>query len=322
MRDMNLEAAIWHLFTSTEFFEDAARECEKTMEWFGTLAVKRHVANLGRNNQIYDTLKRRASEFRRGADLAKLGDYEFIWEISDSIRGDARGFMEQALHSWMTDTEEREFNNVRVARILAYSSQITSALNNAMTAADSFLDSDPECPERADDDDGFPGDAIVQVYTSYSELYEEGFWRLPVPLPEYRIDSSIVCKTGDIAPSTGVWYPATGLEKHSLTFAIEGLRMPPAFRVLRTEEELEAEGIWSGAETVAVATTWHPVAPVLARSAVEKDLWAKAGEPCPKAGIWQASDVTASERAFSTGETMVNLGSAYGLTVWRRLRDS
>lgn len=321
MRNLSLEAAIWNLFTSAEFFEDAARECEKTMEWFGTLAVTRGTAKFGRNSQIYDTFKRRANEFRRGAELAKLGDYRFIWKVSDSIRGDARGFMEQALHSWMTDAEVREFNHVRMSRILAYSSQITSALNNAMTAADSFFDPDPECPERADDDDGFPGDGIVQMYEGYANFFENGFWHLPTPLPEYRVDSSIECKTGEVVPLTGVWYPAIGLDKHSLTFAIEGLRMQPAFRIVRTEEELELEGDWSGAETVAVATMWHPVVRCIPRTCVNDELWAKAGDACPKAGIWQASDMAASERAYIDGELMKNLGSAYGLTVWRRLRD-
>lgn len=321
MRDLNAEAAIWNLFTSPIFFENAAQECEKTMEWFGTLAVSRHVANFGRNNQIYDTFKRRASEFRRGAELARMGDFEFIWKVSDSIRGDARGFLEQALHSWMTDAEENEFNNVRMTRILAYSSQITRSLNNGMVKGYSFFDPDPDCPERADDDDGFPGDDIAQVYKSYANLFEEGVWELANPIPEYRIDLSIACKTGEEVPWTGVWYPATGLERHSLTFAIKGFPMPPAFRVTKTESELRAEGIWGMAETVAVATTWHPVVLALGEKQKDQELWAKAGELCPRAGVWQASDISASERTYSAGETMDNLGSAYGLTVWRWLRD-
>lgn len=321
MRDLNLETAIWNLFTSSEFFEEAARECDRTMEWFGALAVARKVANFGRNNQIYDTFKRRAREFRRGSELAKLGDYEFIWKVSDSIRGDARGFLEQALHSWMTDGEERELNNVRMSRIFAYASQITRALNNAMVKGDSFFDPDPDCPERADDDDGFPGDEIVKVYESCSKLFDNGVWNLPAPLPEYRVDSSIACKTGEEVPQTGVWHPSVGLEQHSLTFAIKGRRMPPAFRVTKTVEELRAEGIWTGAETVAVATTWHLVLPVISPAATNNELWAKAGQQCPKAGVWQTQDVNASERHFKLDEPMVDLGSAYGLTVWRWLRD-
>lgn len=320
MRDLNLEAAIWNLFTSTEFFEDAARECEKTMEWFGTLAVARRVANFGRNNQIYDTFKRRANEFRKGAGLAKMGDYGFIWRMSDAVRGDARGFLEQALHSWMTEAEEHEFTNVRMSRILAYSSQITRGLNNAMTAADSYFDPDPECPERSDDDDGFPGGEIVEIFEGYANWFEANFWRLPTPLPDYKIDPSIVCRTGDEVPRTGVWYPNTGIDMHSLTFAIKGLRMPPAYRVTKTADELHAEGIWGSAETVAVPTTWHPIVASTEKKNINHELWAKAGESCPRAGVWQAGDITATERTYCAGETMDNLGSAYGLTVWRWLK--
>lgn len=321
MRNLHLEAAIWNLFTSPEFFEAAARECEKTMEWFGTLAVARQVSDFGRNNQIYDKFKQRASDFRRGTELARLGDYKFLWRVSDSIRGDARGIMEQALHSWMTEAEEREFSSVRLSRLLAYSGQITHALNNALVKGESFFNPDPECPERADDDDGFPGNKIVKTYNANANRFEENFWTLPTPLPEYKIDASITCQTGAEVPWTGVWYPDTGLEQHSLTFAIKGLRMPPAFRVTKTEEDMRAEGIWGSAETVAVATTWHPVIPSGREAESNTELWAKAGELCPKAGIWQPAEVKASERILNAGEVMPSLGSAYGLTVWRWLRD-
>ena len=78
MRHLDLEAAIWHLFTSQGFLEAAARECEDTMEWFGTLAISRGVPGFGRNNEIFNKFKAFARDFRRGTELAKLGDYKFI----------------------------------------------------------------------------------------------------------------------------------------------------------------------------------------------------------------------------------------------------
>ena len=135
------------------------------------------------------------------------------------------------------------------------------ALNNAIVGAESFFNPNPDCPERSDDDDGFPGDEIVKWHNAYVDFYEKPlFWNLPNPLPEYVIDTSTACRTGDEVPWTGVWYPSTGLEQHSLTFAIKGLRMQAGYRVTKTIEELESEGgIFSSPETVAVATTWHPV---------------------------------------------------------------
>jgi hypothetical protein len=323
MRNLNLEAAIWNLFTSTEFFEAAARECEETMEWFGTLAVSRNVANFGRNNQIYDKFKALARDFRRGAELANLGDYRAIWDTARCINGDVRGMMEQPLHSWMTEAEYRTFSGVRVSRLLAYAGAVERALNNAMVGADCFFDPDPDCPERRDDDDGFPGDEILKVYNANVNRYKEpSFWKLPDPLPDYMIDTSVACQTGEEVPLTGVWCPGTGLEKHSLTFAINGLRMQPTFRVTKTKEELKAEGVSiPTTETVAVATTWHPVIPTGHQSDQNQELWAKAGEPCPKAGIWRPTDPGAAQRAYEAGETMAHGGSAYGHTVWRWVAD-
>lgn len=325
MRNLHLEAAIWNLFSSTDFFEAAALECEATMKWFGTLAIAKKTANFGRNNQIFDKFKQRANEFRRGAEMAKRGDYEFIWRMSDCIRGDARGMMEQPLHSWMTETEYREFSGVRLTRLLAYASQITHVLNNAFVGADSFFDPDPDYPEGSNDDGGFPEDRIVKIYKSYISWFEDAsFPALPDPLLEYVIDRSTVCSTGDEVPSTGVWYPTVGMEGHSLTFAIKGLRMQPAYRVTKTVEERERESggaIFSSPETVAVATTWHPVIRSGRQAQTDEEFRAKAGETCPKAGIWQPMEPGAAQQSYEAGETMANLGSAYGITVWRWIAD-
>ncbi len=323
MRNLHLEAAIWNLFTSIDFFEAAAHECEQIMEWFGALAISRNVPDFGRNNQIYDKFKTRAQEFRRGAELAKLGDYKLVWEVSDSIRGDIRGIMEQPLRSWMTEAEYQEFSGAKVGMLLSFASQITSALNNAMVGADSFLDPDPDCPERSNDDDGFPGDDIVDTYKSAIDWYKgQLHWPLPDPLPEYVINKSIACQTGAEVPWTGVWYPATGLEKHSLTFAIKGKRMQPVYCVLKTSEELATkEDMFPSPETVAVATTWYPLIPSGRQASNNEELRSKAGEPCPKAGIWQPMEPGAAPRSYAVGDTMANLGSAYGITVWQWIAD-
>ena len=325
MRNLHLEAAIWNLFTSTEFFETAAKECEDTMAWFGTLATARQTANFGRNNQIYDKFKKRACDFRRGAELARLGDYKYIFDIAEYISGDIRGIMEQSLYSWMTENEYKEFEKVRINRLSTLASHIRHALNNGMIKGTSFFDPNPDCPERRNDDDGFPEESIVKAYESILRRYEGSFFlKLPDPLPEYVIDRSVACHTGDEVPWTGVWYPDTGLEKHSLTFAIKGLRMQPAFRVVKTVEERHREsgGAYFGSpQTVAVATTWHPLIPSNRTSDTEQELQAKAGQPCPKAGIWQPTDPGAAQQSYEVGEPMGDLSSAYGYTVWRWIAD-
>lgn len=325
MRNLHLEASIWNLFTSVDFFMAAARECETTMKWFGDLALARRVANLGRNNQVFDTFKSLEHDFRIGAELASLGDYKLIWETAGAARGDVRGMMDQPLHSWMSENEYQEFSAVRVGRLLTYARQITRALHNALVGADSFFEPDPECPERSNDDDGFPGDKIVEAYnTQLNESSSALHWKLPDPLQEYLIDKSVSCRTGDQVSWTGVWFPATGLERHSLTFAIKGLRMQPAYHVVKTQEELKHENggaTFFSPETIAVPTIWHPVVPSGKAFETDRELWAKAGNPCPKAGIWQPTDPGVPGRHYEFGETMANLGSAYGYTVWRWIAE-
>ena len=323
MRNLHLESAIWHLFSSTDFFDAAADECEETMRWFGTLAVSRAVVSLGRNNQIYDTFRGLARDFRRGSDLARLGDYQLVWQTASYVSSDVRGTLEQPLHSWMTAAEYDEFENIRLGRVMKYAGLIESAISNAIVKGQSFLHPNPDCPERRNDDDGFPGDEIVRWYEDYVRHFKDSLaCVLPDPLPEYRIDTSITCQTGDEVPLTGVWYPATGLENHSLTFAIKGFRMQPAFRVTKTKEELKAEGVLCPiAETVAVATGWHPVIPSVPQPDAAKELRAKEGERCPKAGIWQPTDPGAAQRSYEAGETMAGLKSAFGFTVWQWMAD-
>ena len=327
MRDLQFEAAIWHLFTSIEFFEAAARECEDTMAWFGTLAISRRAENFGRNNQIFDTFNVLARDLKRGAELAKLGDYKPVWNTARWVRGDVRGIMEQPLHGWMTEAEYKEFEEVRISRLLTYATQITRALHNGLVGAQYFFQPNPDCPERSNDDDGFPEDLIVKAYESNLRRYKNPlFSKLVDPLPEYVIDRSIACRTGDEVQWTGVWYPTTGLEKHSLTFSIKGLRMQPAFRVAKTVEELKRESdgaIVTRPETVAIATTWHPLIPSGRTVTVDtnEELRAKAGQLCPKAGVWQSTDSGAARRFYKAGEPMADLKSAYGYTVWQWVSD-
>jgi len=46
-----------------------------------------------------------------------------------------------------------------------------------------------------------------------------------------------------------------------------------------------------------------------------------AGDPAPLSGLWQALDPRGGEVRASAGEILPDLGSAYGLTVWQRVRD-
>ena len=47
------------------------------------------------------------------------------------------------------------------------------------------------------------------------------------------------------------------------------------------------------------------------------ELRARAGELCPKAGLWESMDIPSQARQYQQNDIMNDLGSAYGLTVWR-----
>ena len=51
------------------------------------------------------------------------------------------------------------------------------------------------------------------------------------------------------------------------------------------------------------------------------ELRAKAGDPCPQEGKWESLDIPSYTRRYEKGEMVADLGSSYGLTVWRYLGD-
>ena len=46
-------------------------------------------------------------------------------------------------------------------------------------------------------------------------------------------------------------------------------------------------------------------------------LRAKAGQPCPRAGMWQSQDAKAEKRFYKEGDLMADLHSEYGMTIWQ-----
>ena len=153
-----------------------------------------------------------------------------------------------------------------------------------MTGAESFLDEDSM---EDYDDNVFPEGEIVEWFDEYANSNKFPlFLSLPDPLPEYVVDRSIACQTGQEVPWTGVWYPSTGLEDHSLTFAIKGLRMQPAYRVIKNSKQIATEGgLYATPETRAVATTWHPLVLSNCHVQADQELRGKAVSPFLRAGI-------------------------------------
>jgi len=58
-------------------------------------------------------------------------------------------------------------------------------------------------------------------------------------------------------------------------------------------------------------------APVGAPQVEGNELRTKANDPCPKSGLWQSLDVPPKTKRYEIEQPMADLGSAYGLTVWK-----
>lgn len=320
-RDLNLEAWLWYFFTSPEFYEMAAKECEDMRDTFGGVAMAHGKTSYKRNGQIYDAFNTAAQNFRRGIDFVKHEEYNVIYNAAQAVASDIRGMVQwSSPDAWMNEAESKEFHR-RTGRIGSYEYLIQHALFNGLKGGNAYMS---ESNPYKDRDDGFRDSSIVKWFNYYND--EDNFgWKLPSPIPGYEIDKTVSVKTTEVCSRTGVWYPDTGLERHSLVFAIHGLPMPAAFYCDKTMEELLAEtgkAYSSKINTTAVETIWHPVklveeAPKNVTAFPEK-LRCEASEPCPKTGYWWTPAKENSRAHFKQGEIMPDFpGSNYGVTIWQ-----
>lgn len=160
-----------------------------------------------------------------------------------------------------------------------------------------------------------PGD----LTKNYSAIIGEPI-NPPSTWPTYRLNLQVTVKSGDRVPQTGIYLPDVDHSFPTLLLksdddmageANEAAIEPP------TGDSGYAPTIWTLVERT--ADTSNISSSTMAES---EPLRAKAGEPCPKAGFWASQDINVTERSYKVGETMADLRSAYGLTVWQWIRDS
>jgi hypothetical protein len=72
-------------------------------------------------------------------------------------------------------------------------------------------------------------------------------------------------------------------------------------------------------ETKAVDTTWYFVSQTTGQIALSEGLRLRceAGQACPKAGYWMTPAKSGSRRFFKSGDTMPEVASDYGSTIWQ-----
>lgn len=86
---------------------------------------------------------------------------------------------------------------------------------------------------------------------------------------------------------------------------------------LRWMRRFDENSDWPSAE----ARNIQPPSPFDLSEPAVGEVRAKAGDPCPQEGKWESLDIPSYIRRYEKGEMVADLGSSYGLTVWRYLGD-
>lgn len=160
--------------------------------------------------------------------------------------------------------------------------------------------------------------------TRYDKVVNEPL-NPPPTWPTYRLNPQVTVKSGDRVPQTGIYLPdvdhgfPTLLIKSDDEMVGEANEASVVIDPAVSEQKGYRPTLWTLVERVADTSDTPAVAAPL--HAEDEPLRARAGQPCPKAGVWQPQDVNAVERAYQAGEIMADLGSAYGFTVWQWVRD-
>jgi len=157
--------------------------------------------------------------------------------------------------------------------------------------------------------------------TNYAAIINEPL-DLPSTWPSYRLNPNVMVRSGDPVPQTGIYLPEVD---HSFPTLLLHSDDPDPMRGAANEAVVEppagdsgyAQTTWTLVERIADTSDMHTAA-----IASNELLRAKAGQPCPKAGAWAAQDTKVVEHNYKVGDIMIDLHSAYGLTIWQWLRDS
>jgi hypothetical protein len=316
-RDLHQEAWVWYHLTSVEFAQAARQAMKEFVEYYIDVADLGDAWGTGRTDQIAQVAATYVREYDHAIELMKQGDYRPIWKVGCYIGTDWSQISKSVLPLvWIPQGEERGKFERFFGRADFFAGEIRRVFINAFAMAGL----DPNNAELYNRDDSYICEEIMDQL-GYAE--EEGYpIQMPVPTPQYEIDTSVSCKSGETVPWTGVWYPETGLDRYSLAFAIKGQPMQPAYHLESFNEELYADaGVIVEETTRAVPTTWHPVMPKQAAATAgeaEGRLRALPGDEVPRSGFWWSLAVDGGRpKQFTQGERFPEtVGTDEGAVIW------
>jgi hypothetical protein len=319
-RDINLEAWTWYYLTSVEFAQAARQAMQEFLTFYMEVAGLEDAWGVGRTDQIAQYAARFVREYDAAIELMKQGDYRAIWKTGRYVGGDFREISRWVLPlPWLGKARE-EFD-VLFGRTRAFASVLESIFNNAYTAGQLAIDPDADA-ELLNRDDA-PVCENILLSLSYLKAKYGFEVTIPSPLPQFEIDSTRPCKTGETVSWTGVWHPETGLDRYSLAFAVKGQPMQPAYHVDEFNVRAYVEdGVYLEETTRAVPTIWHPLVPQQAIATGTENiagrLRALPNEVVPKTGLWWTPALDDGRlRYFEQGERFPETETTnYGAVVW------
>lgn len=304
-RDLNKEAFLWYTLTSPEYMDRSYAKLTEAAEF-----LRQQIKQYEEVNRyppvprwLGEMEKLEASYADARARLAH-GDYGTMAEWAGALKNIPRGFSE-AIMTWMDDGALRHFEEV-LDRAYSLASGYMRAIQMSM-----LYFSDPR-EQRIKKDQGFAGASISLP------LRWETFFADVTEIPEYSVDVSLSCTTGERVPWTGIWIPNHGPGSAALAFARQNQFMQPAYEVFPDEQYPDFD------QTRPVDVTWYPLrptgrmVPVSDGAAANDPMRVPAGKPATRNGYWHTPAKQNSRRYFKQGDVFPEIeGSSYGATFWQ-----
>ncbi|SOY73549.1 hypothetical protein [Cupriavidus taiwanensis] len=330
----NIDQDAWFLYqtAAVPYYELCAQLCLDFAELYNGFITGHGLHGEARLDYWVSRYLSHADNIRRGIKLIQdAGDYMPMKGFLNAPATDYRGLVEQPL-GWMT-TAQRKCWDEAFDRLSTACATGATTLRNNEWCGQYWLERDRHKHEYelVDRDDGHTGDLKDFIQS----LAQQRLIVPPASYPHHHVKTAAGVSPGTPCPQTGVWVPSQwlqGARDFSLAFCVQGRPMQPAFQLRigkpydilanydLPEDDDADSGLITTLETTAVDTTWFFVEQPKAQQAASDDLRhlrCEANEPCPRSGYWLTPAKTTARRYFRAGETMPDVASDYGATIWQ-----
>ncbi|MED5618019.1 hypothetical protein [Ideonella sp. BN130291] len=249
-RNLSLEAHLWYTATSSSFMtrpRDLAQEAVVTL--LGGVSSNPWVADYRPVPYWGGVLESLLQTFDSAKAALDHGEFDPMISWGGRLEDVPRGLREGNVN-WMEGDLQALFLDQLNGAYSVCSTFWFALVMSQMYTSDSYKNGTEDWRTCVPHDLGRPSDFILNSQ-------EELLTSTTTAIPEYRADTTMSCRTGDIVPWSGVWVPSTGMGRAALVFARQGIQiMQPAYEVLSIDEDYGTADEFELIEAV-----WHPVRP-------------------------------------------------------------